>query len=83
MTKAVEPAEGARQRSRFGGVDSSTRVLVAFPFSMIRIDESHGAAQVAELLARVCRTLADGGSPEELGNLAAEAEELARRLNRH
>ena len=95
MTKALEsvsPEEnepgtataGEVARRRPGAsVDSSTRVMVAFPFSHVHVGESHGAAQVAELLARVCRAIVDGGSPDELRELGAEAEDLASRLRRH
>ena len=84
MTTALEPTEGRRRTGRNvgGSVDSSTRVIVAFPFSMVRIDDAHGAAEVAELLARVCREIADGSSPEAMSALATEGDELAARLRR-
>jgi hypothetical protein len=57
-------------------------VLVAFPFSTITVNETREAAELAELLARVCAAVADGGSPDQLRALGAEAEELAGRLRR-
>ena len=85
MTRAIEPTDERRRpgRSVGGSVDSSTRVIVAFPFSMVRLDDSRGAAEVAELLARVCRAVADGAPADELTALGTEADALAARLRRH
>jgi hypothetical protein len=82
MTRPLEHTEEGRPVRRvLGNVDSSTRVIVAFPFSMVRMDDARGAAEVAELLARICRAAADGGT-EELRALGGEADELAARLRR-
>ncbi len=83
MTEVVEQTDERKPIRRIlGNVDSSTRVIVAFPFSMVRMDDSRGAAEVAELLARVCRAIADGGSPDAMAALATESEDLAARVRR-
>jgi hypothetical protein len=80
MTNAPEPADARLPARGPRAVSNSTRVLVAFPFSTITVNETRGAAELAELLARVCAALAEGGAPEELRALGTEAGELAGRL---
>ena len=82
MTTDLEPA-GGREPAHPHRVNNSTRVMVAFPFSTIHVHEPSDAAQLAELLAQVCRAVASGASPEELQALGTEADELAARLRKH
>jgi hypothetical protein len=82
MTDALEPAGRPLPARGPRAVSNSTRVLVAFPFSTITVNETRDAADLAELLARACFAIADGGSPEELRALGTEAQDLAARLRR-
>ena len=77
---ALESTDGRTHPHR---VSNSTRVMVAFPFSTIHVHEPSEAADLAELLARVCRAIADGSSADAMAALATEAEELTARLRRH
>lgn len=61
-------------------VSNANRVVVGFPFSTIRIEESSDTVAVADLIARLCRLLAGAASAEAFGQLAEEADDLATRL---
>ena len=63
-------------------VSNANRVVVGFPFSTIKIEDSADVVAVAELLATLCRLLATSAPADELAELAEEAEELASRLRR-
>jgi hypothetical protein len=63
-------------------VHNAHRVVVGFPFSTIKIGDGTGAADVADLVARLCHLLADAPSTEAFSELAVEAEGLCARLHR-
>jgi hypothetical protein len=57
-------------------------VIVGFPFSTIRVEDTIGVSDVAELVARLCRLLADDAPAEALADLAEDATGLYSRLSR-
>ncbi len=61
-------------------VKNANRIVVGFPFSTIKIEDAASAAAVADLVARLCRLLANSASADTLDGLAAEAEHLKVRL---
>ncbi len=64
-------------------VNPSTRVTVAFPFSTVRIQEPDEAvAELASLVARLARALAESVPATERTAIAEAAERLAGRLRR-
>ncbi len=63
-------------------VRNANRVVVGFPFSTIKIEDHASAAEVADVVARLCRLLADSASVDAFAELAAEAQDLQERLGR-
>jgi len=60
---------------------NAQRITVGLPFSNITIGErSEEVTELASLVARLARVLADGSAEPELAELAAEAETLNERL---
>jgi hypothetical protein len=56
--------------------------VVGFPFSSVRIEDSGGAAEVADVVARLCSLLAESAPPAAFAELAAQARELEERVRR-
>ena len=63
-------------------VSNANRIVVGFPFSTIKMDDVTGAAAVADMVARLCRLLAESAPADAFSSLAAEAEHLQERLRR-
>lgn len=77
------PGTGPRRGRQATVVNPSTRVTVAFPFSTVRIQEPDEAvAELASLVARLARALAESVPATERTAIAEAAERLAGRLRR-
>lgn len=63
-------------------VRNANRVVVGFPFSSIKIEDHAGAAEVAGVVARLCRLLAGSAPVDAFAELAADAQDLQERLGR-
>jgi len=61
-------------------VNNANRIVFGFPFSSIKFEDAANAAQVADVVARLCHLLAESASGEAFADLAAEAEDLVAQL---
>ena len=77
-SRGVVPNKGAPKPH----VHNANQVVVGFPFSTIKVGDGTGAAEVADLVARLCHLLADSPSTDAFNELAVEAEGLGARLRR-
>jgi hypothetical protein len=77
-----QPVEGRRrgQPRRPPSVSNATRVIVGFPFSTIKVQDSVDATAIAALLARLCQALASNRPAADLQSIADDAAALANRL---
>ena len=58
--------------------NSTTRVVMAFPFSSLRISDATASRDLALLVADLCDALADEAGPELLRDLGERADALAK-----
>ena len=61
-------------------VRNANRIVVGFPFSTISIEDHASAAEVADVVAQLCRLLENSAPADAFAELAVEAEDLRDRL---